>query len=296
VDTGVEPPRAGLPGREDVRTNNAEPTLRELDAVAQVVRQLETAQDTRTPCAPIRGLLKYGDADIDLAYAVQSELIARRTATGARVVGRKIGLTNPKVQIQLGVDRPDFGVLLDDMYAPAGEPVDMTRLLQPKIEAEIAFILNADLDQAGLISESDVAAATDHVVAALEIVDSRVAGWDISIIDTIADNGSSAMFALGDQPVGLDGLDLVATAMTMTRNGEHVCDGTGPDCLGNPLTAVAWLANTARDYGAPLRAGEIILSGALGPMVPVAPGSSFTADITGIGTVAATFTDTGENA
>ena len=232
------------------------------------------------------------NADIDLAYAVQSELIARRIAAGARVVGRKIGLTNPKVQAQLGVDRPDFGVLLEDMQVLEGEPVDITRLLQPKIEAEIAFILKADLDQAGAISEVDVAAATGYVLAALEIVDSRVAGWDISILDTVADNGSSAMFALGDQLVGLDGLDLVSTAMTMTRNGEHVSDGTGADCLGNPLTAVAWLATAARDYGAPLRAGEVILSGALGPMVPVAPGSSFTADIVGLGTVTATFTDT----
>jgi len=259
-----------------------------------VVRRLQSAQDTGIPCTPIRLLLDHGDvgADIDLAYQVQNALIARRTAAGARIVGRKIGLTNPKVQAQLGVDRPDFGVLLDDMHTVPDEPVDIGRLLQPKIEAEIAFVLSADLDQAGPIDEADVAAATDHIVAALEIVDSRIAGWDISILDTVADNGSSAMFALGDQPVPLDGLDLAVTSMSMTRDGEVVSEGTGADCLGGPLAAVAWLARTVRDFGNPLRAGDVILSGALGPMVTVEPGCSFTANITDVGAITVSFSGT----
>ena len=263
----------------------------DLDASAAVER-LTTAQADRIACTPVRDVLPEGD--LAAAYAVQSAIIGTRTAAGAKLVGRKIGLTNPKVQAQLGVDQPDFGVLLDDMQAGAGETVDIGRLLQPKIEAEVAFVLASDLDQP-LISEDDVAAATAYVVAALEIVDSRIADWDITIVDTIADNGSSGMFVLGADEVSLDGLDLPGVQMTLRSGDETVSSGTGADCLGNPLTAVAWLANTARDYGSPLRAGDVILSGALGPMTPVAPGSSFTAEITGLGSVSASFS-TGDTA
>jgi 2-oxopent-4-enoate hydratase len=263
----------------------------ELEAAA--VQRLTAAADTRTPCPPVRDVL--GTTDIASAYAVQTELISRRTAAGARIVGRKIGLTNPKVQAQLGVDQPDFGVLLDDMDCSPDETVDITRLLQPKIEAEIAFVLQADLDQ-DTITEADVAAATGHVLPALEIVDSRIADWDISIVDTVADNASSGLFVLGQNPVALDGLHLAAVTMTMTKNEEPASEGSGADCLGNPLTAVAWLARTARDYGSPLRAGNVILSGALGPMVAVDPGAAFIADITGIGSVTATFSTPGSSA
>jgi 2-keto-4-pentenoate hydratase len=184
-------------------------------------------------------------------------------------------------------------VLFDDMNCPTGEPVDIGRLLQPRIEAEIAFILAADLDDR--VDPAAVAAATGQVAAALEIVDSRVAGWDITITDTVADNASSGLFVLGDRRA-LGDLDLVACAMTMRRDGATVSTGRGADCLGDPLAAVAWLASTAREYGQPLRAGEIILSGALGPMVPVRPGDAFTATVTGIGSVTARFTDPGAGA
>lgn len=254
---------------------------------ADAVARLTAAQNDRTPCAPVRDLLPEGD--LSAAYAVQSSIIGARTTAGASLVGRKIGLTNPKVQAQLGVDQPDFGVLLDDMQVTADEPVDITRLLQPKIEAEVAFVLASDLDQP-LVTEDDVTAATGYILAALEIVDSRIADWDITIVDTIADNGSSGLFVLGPERVDIGGLDLPGVQMTLRSGGDTVSSGSGADCLGNPLSAVAWLANTARDYGAPLRAGEVILSGALGPMTPVQPGSSFTADITGLGTVTASFT------
>ena len=263
----------------------------DLDASAAAER-LTTAQAERIACAPVRDVLPEGD--LAAAYAVQSAIIGARTAGGAKLVGRKIGLTNPKVQAQLGVDQPDFGVLLDDMQADPDKTVDIGRFLQPKIEAEIAFVLASDLDQPK-ITEDDVAAATEHVVAALEIVDSRIADWDITIVDTIADNGSSGMFVLGSEPVSLDGLDLPGVQMTLRCGDETVSSGTGADCLSNPLTAVAWLANTARDYGSPLRAGDVILSGALGPMTPVSPGSSFTAEITGVGVVSASFS-TGDRA
>lgn len=261
-------------------------------AIAQAVRRLEAAQAGRCPCAPVRDVLPTGD--VDAAYAVQAALIAHRTAGGARAVGRKIGLTSPKVQAQLGVSQPDFGVLLDDMACAQDQPVDITRLIQPKIEAELAFILATDLDQAS-VSEADVAAATAHVVAALEIVDSRIAGWDISILDTVADNASCGLFVLGDQQVPPANIDVTAVQMTLRRDGEIVSAGTGADCLGSPLAAVAWLARTVRRYGFPLCAGEVVLSGALGPMVNVEPGSRYTAAISGVGTVSAGFTQPAES-
>lgn len=253
----------------------------------EALNRLSQARTTRRPCAPVRDLLPPGD--LDAAYAVQSAWAERQVASGARIVGRKVGLTNPVVQKQLGVDQPDFGVLLDSMACPAGVPVDIARTLQPKIEGEIAFVLAHDLT-APVIGPADVAAATAHVVAALEIVDSRIAAWDIDIVDTVADNASSGLFALGGRHIGLGDLDLPACLMTLRRDDEVVSTGSGAACLGNPLDAVAWLAKTARDHGRPLRAGEIVLSGALGPMVPVAPGDSFHLRISGLGEVRTSFT------
>jgi 2-keto-4-pentenoate hydratase len=257
-------------------------------AVADAARRLEGAMSSRTPCAPVRDLLPAGD--IPAAYAVQTALVASRLLSGAHIVGRKIGLTNPAVQSQLGVDQPDFGVLFDEMNCAPGKPIDPSRLLQPRIEAEIAFVLGADLD-APSIDARAVAEATAQVVVALEIVDSRIAGWDITIIDTIADNASSGLFVLGQEPRPLGALDLTAVSMTLHRGDELVSSGVGSDCLGSPLAAMAWLANTARDYGQPLRAGDVVLSGSLGPVVPVRPGDVFTAQVSDIGSVTAQFAD-----
>jgi 2-keto-4-pentenoate hydratase len=259
---------------------------------ATALDRLAAARATRRPCAPVRDLLPAGD--VGAAYAVQSAWVADQVAAGARVVGRKVGLSNPVVQAQFGVGQPDFGVLLDTMACAARTPVESDRTLQPKIEAEIAFVLAEDLD-GDVIGRAEVAAATAYVVAALEIVDSRIAGWDISIVDTIADNASSGLFVLGDRKQGLGRLDLADCVMTMRKGGEGggdvVSTGTGAAVLGHPLASVAWLAATVRDLGRPLRAGEIILSGSLGPMVPVAPGDVFLADISGLGQVSATFTE-----
>jgi 2-keto-4-pentenoate hydratase len=256
------------------------------------VDRLRGAATSGTPCAPVRDLIAAGD--LDSAYVVQIALARSRIDAGARVVGRKVGLTNPKVQQQLGVERPDFGILLDEMIRAQNVPIDHTQLLQPRIEAEVAVVLASDLADDRLFTSGDIRAATGHVRAALEIVDSRIAEWDITIIDTVADNGSSGLFVLGDDEVTLGDLDLVTITMSMTRNDASgtsvVSSGTGADCLGDPLAAVAWLANEARDRGAPLRAGDVILSGALGPMVAVAPGDSFAADLRGLGTVTASFT------
>ena len=262
-------------------------TAPSLDAPASAaLDRLAGARATRRPCAPVRGLLPAGD--IGTAYAVQSAWVAAQVAAGDTVAGRKIGLTNPVVQAQLGVDQPDFGTLLATMDCAPGEPIDTGRLLQPRIEAEVAFVLARDLD-APDIGADDVLAATGAVVAALEIVDSRVADWDISIVDTIADNASSGLFTLGAEHRPPAGLDLAACPMRLLRGAQEVSTGSGAACLGHPAVAVAWLAATARSYGRPLRAGEIVLSGALGPMVPVVAGDRFTAEIGGLGRVTALF-------
>ncbi|ORW28673.1 2-keto-4-pentenoate hydratase [Mycobacterium palustre] len=236
-------------------------------------------------CEPVRDIL--GDHDIAAAYAVQRLLTEDSMARGRSIVGHKIGLTSPAVQRQLGVDQPDSGVLFDDMQVSHRSTVVMNRLLQPKVEAEIAFILSADLDDD--LSEQAIRRAAGVAVPAIEIVDSRVRDWSISIVDTIADNGSAALFVLGEPSVGADNIDFYSRTMTLTEDGVRVSQGRGSDCLGSPLIALQWLARAARDNGSPLRAGHIVLSGALGPMVPARPGSTYTATIDGIGSVAVTF-------
>ncbi|MGW4773455.1 2-keto-4-pentenoate hydratase [Nocardia sp. NPDC004278] len=255
-------------------------------AVQQSADRLLTAWRTGVPCAPVRDLL--GEANIASAYAVQQELAARRLEHGGVVVGHKIGLTAPAVQAQLGVDQPDFGVLFADMDVSGSRAILQTLLLQPRIEAEIAFVLGADLVDGDLDVEQ-VRAGVDHAVAALEIVDSRIANWDITITDTIADNGSAGLFVLADRELELSEFEPRAEHMRLLVDGVEVSSGTGDACLGDPLIALSWLARTARDHGAPLRAGQIILSGALGPMVPVQFGSTVQAELSMLGPVSATF-------
>jgi 2-keto-4-pentenoate hydratase len=267
------------------------------NAVAQAAERLTLAARTGVPAAPVRDVL--GSADVALAYRVQNVLTAARRAAGGRVVGRKVGLTSPAVQRQLGVGQPDFGVLFDDMLVPNGGEADSSRLIAPKAEAEIAFVLSAGVDgfAAGVgpdapISAADRAAAAtavDYAVAALEIVDSRVAGWDITITDTIADNASSALYVLGDQRVLLGEFAPAEVVMNLEKNGAPASSGNGAACLGDPLNALIWLARTAASFGAPLRAGDVILSGALGAMVTAEPGSEITAELSTLGRVSVTF-------
>ncbi|WP_435175095.1 2-keto-4-pentenoate hydratase [Actinacidiphila sp. bgisy145] len=256
------------------------------DGVAEAAAVLAEAARTGTPCPPVRSLLP--PADLEAAYAVQRRHVARAVAEGRRPVGRKIGLTSPAVQRQLGVDQPDFGVLFTDMAVPEGQPVAAGRLLQPKVEAEVALVLGADLPHREPTA-ADLLRATAFALPALEIVDSRIAGWDITLVDTVADNASCGLFVLGGTPVPLDRVDLRAARMTLAKNGETASQGTGADCLGSPLTAALWLAATLSRLGDPLRAGEIVLTGALGPMVAAAEGDTFSARIDGLGTVGAEF-------
>ncbi|MHB9757110.1 2-keto-4-pentenoate hydratase [Streptomyces sp. BYX5S] len=256
------------------------------DAVAQAAGRLLRAAADRVPCAPVRDLI--GSDDVKAAYAVQELITAHHLEAGGRVTGRKIGLTSPAVQRQLGVDQPDFGVLFDDMSVEDGASVAVGTLLQPKVEAEIAFVLGADLAE-GPLDAAQIRAAVAHAVPALEIVDSRIADWDITFGDTVADNGSSALYVLGSPAKPLAEFEPVEAAMSMKRGEETVSTGNGAACLGDPLTALAWLARTARDVGDPLRAGQVVLSGALGPMVPATAGDTFTADIGGLGSVSVRF-------
>ena len=255
--------------------------------IAEAAARLQAAALTATPCAPVRDLI--GADDGDAAYAVQRTLADARGCAGARVVGRKIGLTAPAVQRQLGVDRPDFGLLFDDMTVAGDGPIDVRRLLQPKIEAEIAFVLATDITDPD-VDVGTVAAAVAYACAALEIVDSRIAGWNISFADTVADNASSALYVLGDTRRTLEEFTPADTTMTMTLDGDVVSSGAGRECLGDPLNALAWLARTAIATGDPLRAGHLVLSGALGPMVTVTPGAVFRAEISALGRVEAAFT------
>ena len=256
------------------------------DQTELAVARLTDAVLTHAPCQPVRDLIAQ---DEEAGYAVQRAGIAHRVANGANVVGRKIGLTSPAVQHQLGVDQPDFGVLLDEMAHPDGATVPIDLFLQPRVEAEVAFVLAQDLAE-GDLDLGQVRAAIDHVVAAIEICDSRISNWDITFGDTVADNASAGAFVLGTQRRTLDQIEPREVTMSMTATGEEDSAGKGEACLGDPLLAVQWLARRARDLGEPLRAGQIILSGALGPMRPVGPGTAVTASITGLGTVSCTFT------
>ncbi len=255
------------------------------ELIAGAATRLLAAQQRSTPCAPVRDLI--GSTDIAAAYAVQTQIVEHFVAQGRRLVGRKVGLTSPAVQQQLGVDQPDFGVLFADMNCPAGSPIDVTRLLQPKVEAEIAFVLVRDIDAA--VTAQSVRDYVEYAAAALEIVDSRIAGWDISLGDTIADNASSGLYALGDVVPNRDLPDLATVTMSLAANGEVVSEGDGAACLGSPWRALAWLANISREMGAPLKAAEVVLSGALGPMVSVAADTTYSATISGIGSGQAVF-------
>ena len=258
----------------------------DLDRLDAIAARLIEASDTVTAIAPIRDDFAVGD--VASAYAIQERQTKARLAQGRRLVGRKIGLTAKSVQRQLGVDQPDFGMLFDCMAVPDGETVPHGKLIAPRCEAEVAFALGRDLDVA-LPSANEVIDAIAYVLPAIEIVDSRIANWDIGIIDTVADNASSGLFVLGSRPVRLGDFDLRLCGMTLQRNGSGVSYGAGAACLGSPLNALTWLAAKMHELGRPLRAGDVVLSGALGPMIAAIPGDVFEARISGLGSVRVVF-------
>jgi 2-keto-4-pentenoate hydratase len=255
------------------------------DVIEAAAQRLRDAQVQGEPCAPVRELI--GDSDITAAYEVQRINNDLRVAKGGRVVGLKIGLTSLAVQKQLGVDQPDFGLLFADTEVENGGGVMASSILQPKAEAEIAFVMKHDLT--GDITLERAKAAIDYAVGAIEIVGSRVLNWDIRITDTVADNASASHFVLGDIHQDVNELDLAAVKMQLKKNGEMVSEGMGAACMGNPLFALVWLAQTFADLGTPLKAGDIVLSGALGPMCAGEAGDTFAASIEGFGIVSFTF-------
>lgn len=255
-------------------------------AIHAAAASLREAAELRAPIAPLRE--SYPAFSIEDAYAVQRVNVDYAVERGARVVGRKIGLTSKTVQTQLGVAEPDFGTLTADMAFGDSEEIPWRRLLQPKAEAEIALVLERDLPQRR-VTMADVIGATAYALPALEVVGSRIDKWNIRIVDTVADNASSSVFVLGGTPTKLDAFDARLCGMVIERRGEPVSVGAGAACLGHPLVAAAWLANTMMAAGTPLRAGDIVLTGALGPMIEVSPGDMLEARIQGLGSVRAAF-------
>lgn len=254
--------------------------------IEEAANALWQATRTREYIAPLRET--YPSIDIDSAYAIQRLNTDRLLKNGRRLVGCKIGLTSVAVQKQLGVAQPDFGMLFDDMCYGDGEPIPSNFLTQPKIEAEVAFVMGRDLTMPNP-GYADIFNAVDYALPALEIVGSRIENWNIRITDTIADNASSSAFVLGGVPRKLSEFDPRMCGMVMERRGEPVSLGAGVACLGNPINAVVWLARTMAALGTPLKAGDVVLSGALGPMAPVTPGDIFQARINGLGSVRAVF-------
>lgn len=256
------------------------------ESIIAVADRLIAAERTGVACSPVRDMLPPGD--IAAAYAVQRVNVERGLAAGRRIVGRKIGLTSPAVRRQLGVGQPDFGALFADMCVADGDEIPYGRLIAPRVEAEVALVLGADLPEPRL-TVVDVLRATEFALPAIEVVDSRIANWDITIVDTVADNASCGLFVLGTTPVPLDRVDLRSAQMRLRRGEEVVSRGTGADCMGGPLNAAVWLAATLAAAGEPLRAGDVVLTGALGPVVAAAPGDVFESEISGLGSARTRF-------
>ena len=244
----------------------------EQDTIEAIGARLRDAERTLQPIEPFADEL--GEANITAAYAVQRHNVGRWRAEGRTVVGRKIGLTSKAVQQQLGVDQPDYGTLFSDTSIDSGGTVKMEQLIAPRVEGEIALVLARDISDAN-VSLDALSQAIDYVLPALEIVDSRIQDWRIGIVDAISNNGASSRFVLGTEPKPLNEIDLVKCEMNLLRNGEIVSVGTGADCLGHPLHAALWLAKILVEHDEPLQAGDIVLTGALGPMVKATAGDFF---------------------
>lgn len=253
---------------------------------AEAAQLLLSAYETRVPVDPLTE--KYAGLSLADAYEIQLIQVGHRTRAGRRVLGHKVGLTSAAMQRQLGVTQPDFGHLTDEMFYPENVPVPAGVFLQPRIEPEVAFVLRRDLAGPG-VTVAAAAAAVDFVLPALELIDSRVRDWKITLLDTIADNASSGGVVLGSRPRRLDEVDLRLGGCVLRRGAEVVGTGAGGAVLGSPLNSLTWLANVLGERGVTLRAGHVVLPGSVTASVPVRPGDAFTATFTGLGSVTAVF-------
>jgi 2-keto-4-pentenoate hydratase len=265
-----------------VVTGSADEAARVSVAVEDAAAKLRKAEETGVPIPPIRGSLP--DGSIEAAYEVQQVNVAHWLVGGRRIVGRKVGLTSEAVQRQMGVGQPDFGTLFADMCFADGEPLGHGVVLQARAEAEVALVLGRDLPDADM-TFNELTSAVDHLLPAIEIVGSRIQNWDISIVDTIADNASSGAFVLGANAVDPRSVDLYSAGMVLELGGRVRSVGSGAACLGHPYRAALWLARRMAAEDEPLRAGDLVLTGALGPIVPLEPGLPVQATIQGLGTV-----------
>lgn len=254
--------------------------------VKDYANQLLEAEKLKQAIQPISN--EIGTSEIDFAYLIQDYNTQKKVNDGARIVGKKIGLTSKKVQEQFGIDQPDFGVLFNSMELLTGTSVNHDIFFNVRAEAELAFVLGQDLDMDNM-TILDVIEAIDFVLPSIELVDSRIENWNIKITDTIADNASASHYILGHTPKTLDEIDVISCSMKLYKNEELVSSGLGSDCLGSPLNAVYWLAQKSLEMGSMLEAGDIILSGALGPMIKVDKGDEVMAQFEGLGSVSINF-------
>ena len=258
-------------------------TQQQLQTLAE---ELLAAESGHAPVAPITD--RVPGFSVDDAYGVQAIVLSSRLGEGRQIVGRKVGLTSKAMQTALGIDQPDYGVLLDNMLIKNRVAYDITSLLQPRIEPEIAFKMKKGLRGPGVTLEQ-VLDATDYVFPSLEVIDSRISDWKIKLQDTIADNASSARVVVGTKRIPADGLDLAKEELVFEKNGEVLGRATGEAVLGNPANAVAWLANTLHKYGASINAGDIVMPGALTGATPVKAGDTIKATFKRVGTVSVRF-------
>ncbi|RQW29760.1 2-oxopent-4-enoate hydratase [Rhodobacteraceae bacterium CH30] len=258
--------------------------------IPHLARELYRALRERQTVAPLKA--RHPSICIEQAYHISQAILRLREGDGERVIGKKIGVTSKPVQDMLGVHQPDFGFLTDRMQLADGSTVSLvgSGLIQPRAEGEIAFFLKHDLTGPGVTREQ-VLAATAWVAPCFEIVDSRIANWQIAIEDTVADNASCGVFVIGDARVDPATLDLAALRMDIEKNGVHAASGLGSAVQGHPAEAVAWLANTLGEFGIALKAGEVILSGSLAPLLPIVAGDRFSMQIEGLGGASIAFSE-----
>ena len=261
-------------------------SIQETSVIKDAYEHLLHAEQTKKSVTPLTDL--YPSLTVHEAYQVQLKAIDQKVKAGQKIVGKKIGLTSFAMQELLGVDQPDYGHLLDSMSVTNKGSIAVDSLFEPKVEGEIGFVLNKDLKGPNVTAE-DVLAATEFIIPALEIVDSRIVNWKIKLQDTIADNASCGLYVLGEEKFTVNGLDLTKIKMNLYKNGELMNKGTGADVLGHPATCVAWLANKLSEYNVLLKAGEVILSGALSAAVIAQKGDVFTAEFSELGKVEVTF-------